>query len=108
LNKEVIKISESKEFNSSCEILLDKYSSLEFSYDYLHKKSFKKLEFKVSFNSDCKEFKENFNILKPYILYFFNLETLKLISLSNLKVIPVLSNNNIQDIMLNDKSNFLI
>lgn len=86
------------------EFFLSKNSICPFSYDYLHKKSYKKLEFKVSFYSNSTECNDAPNILKPYILYFVNLETLKLISLSNLKVIPVLSNNNIQEIILNDKS----
>jgi len=86
------------------EFMLNKNSTCSFSYEYMHKKPYKKLEFKVSFGSNCKELNENQNILKPFILYFFNLQTSKLISLSNLKVIPVLSNNNIQEIILNDKS----
>jgi hypothetical protein len=38
------------------------------------------------------------------MLYLFNLDTEKLITLSNLKVIPVSSNNQIQEIIMNDKS----
>jgi hypothetical protein len=88
----------------TAEFLIRKNSICPFAYEYLHKKSYKKLEFKVSFSSNCKESNDNPNILKPFILYFVNLETLKLISLSNLKVIPVLSNNNIQEIIMNDNS----
>lgn len=89
------------------EFMLNKNSICNFSYEYMHRKHYKKLEFKVYFGSNSQELNENPNILKPYILYFFNLETLKLVSLSNLKVIPVLSNNNIQEIILNDKSNLI-
>ncbi len=116
LNKEDNKINKIRDNNlgeisdkitNNSETILAKNCMFNFTYEYLHKKSFKKLEFKISFSSDCRELNKNEIILNPYILNFFNLETIKLISLTNLKVIPVLSNNIIQEIILNDKSKFI-
>lgn len=83
---------------------MEKNYSHPFTYDYFHKKIHKKLEFKVSFNlkNDSEINKET--LIKPYMLYLFNIETEKLVTLSNLKVIPVSSNNQIQEIIMNDKS----
>jgi hypothetical protein len=42
--------------------------------------------------------------LKPYLYYQKALSTIKLLDLSNLKVIPVLSNNTIHQITMSDSS----
>ena len=84
---------------------MEKNYSHPFIYDYYHKKIYKKLEFKVSFNNNNKDTENNKEtFIKPYMLYLFNLQTEKLVTLSNLKVIPVSSNNQIQEIIMNDKS----
>lgn len=88
-------------------IIIEKNKSLSYTYSYLHKKQYKKIEFKFYYTSyqlsQTKKFEEV--SLKPYLYYLKPLRTLKLINFSSLKVIPVLANNTIHEIALSDPSN---
>jgi hypothetical protein len=74
-----------------------------FNYRYLHKKNFKKIEFKIYYSSAGLNTSEEL-VMKPYLYYIKPLNTVKLFNLSTLKVIPMLSNNVIQTITLSDPS----
>jgi hypothetical protein len=80
-------------------ILITTGQTYNYIYKYLHKKTHKKIEFKIYYITDA-----NPSGLKPYLYYQKALKTLKLLELSNLKVIPVLSNNIINQIANLDPS----
>jgi hypothetical protein len=85
--------------------LIEKYKSYTFLYSYLHHKKNKKLEFKLVYkiyNNDM-NFDQDINI-NPYYSLAIKLNTSKLFDLTNLKVIPVISDNAIQDLSNIDSS----
>jgi len=87
--------------------LIDKGKSYVFKYNYLHKKYYKKIEFKIFYTSnddDSYAIDYSFNI-KPYLFYQKGLNTLKLLEFYDLKVIPMISNNMIHVLTISDPSN---
>ncbi len=91
--------------NQSGEPLIEKYKNYSFLYSYLHHKKNKKLEFKLVYkiyNNDM-NFDQDINI-SPYCSLVVKLNTSKLFDLTNLKVIPVISDNAIQEISNVDSS----
>jgi hypothetical protein len=79
-----------------------------YNYEYLHRKCFKKIEFKIYYTASKYTNSEADVLLKPYLLYQKSLNTIKLLDMSNLKVIPMLSNNMIHTITLSDPSKRLL
>jgi hypothetical protein len=71
-----------------------------YDYKYRHKKIYKKIEFKIYYVINSNEESG----VKPYLYYKKTINTLKLFDLSNLKVIPVLSDNTTQELTLSDPS----
>ena len=76
-----------------------------FNYNYLHKSSQKKIEFRlyyVSYEKNAISEKEDDELIKPYLFYTKNIDTLKLVDFIDKKVIPVISNSDINDLIKND------
>lgn len=92
-------------FNPSGDALVEKYKNYTFLYYYLHNKKNKKLEFKLVYKIYNTEMniEQEINI-NPYYSLTVKLNTSKLFDLSNLKVIPVISDNAIQEISMIDSS----
>ena len=66
-----------------------------FNYKYWHRSIYTKIEFRLYYKSNEKSLiseKENSYIIKPYLFYSKNLETLDLINFSYKEIIPVISN----------------
>ena len=92
--------------NESGDALIEKFKNFTFIYSYLHNKKIKKLEFKLvykAFTNDL-QIEQEINI-NPYYNLSVKLKTSKLFELTNLKVIPVISDNAIQEIANLDSSN---
>jgi hypothetical protein len=84
------------------DILISTGQSYNYKYKYLHRKTHKKIEFKIYYITES-----NPSGLKPYLYYQKALKTIKLLELSCLKAIPVLSNNIIHQISMLDPSNII-
>lgn len=96
------------EIKLSTPFLIEKNKNYTLNYNYLHKKIFKKIEFKIYYISHTsnKGTSASDVIMKPYLYYQKPLNTLKLLNLSTLKVIPMLSNNMIHLITMTDPSKY--
>ena len=67
-----------------------------FNYKYWHKQIYVKIDFKIFYISNEKEFiseNEDDYLIKPYLFYSKKLQTLHLIDFINKNIIPVLSTN---------------
>ena len=90
------------------EALIDKYKSYKFLYSYPHNKKYKKIEFKLVYKAYLNELDIDQEInINPYYLLSVKIKSSKLFDLSNLKVLPVISDNGIQEIANLDPSKFL-
>ena len=67
-----------------------------FNYTYLHKSSNKKIEFRlyyVSYEKNSKSEVEDDVLIKPYLYYTKNFETLHLVNIAHKKILPMVSSS---------------
>lgn len=83
-----------------------------FNYKYLHKSSHKKIEFRlyyVSYDKNAKSEVEDDVLIKPYLYYTKNFETLSLVNIAHKKILPMVSSSAANDLAKVDpriKKNF--
>ena len=83
----------------------------KFSYDFIQKKSYLKIEFIIYYIFDKKEEEQDINpIIKPYLYFKKNLHYKNLFIFSNPEYAPIHNNSNLEKIFASEKmySNYII
>ena len=76
-------------------------SNYTFNYKYLHKSTQKKIEFRlyyVSYDKNKQSEEEDDVLIKPYLYYTKNFETLSLINITHKKILPMVSSSAANDL----------
>lgn len=87
--------------NKTC--LIESKSSYNYYYEYIHKKGHKKIEFRFYYKWNSKENEYDSILIKPLCYYITKISSQKLISYHNMKLVPMLYNNTIKQLINKDQ-----